>query len=107
MAPIRVGFIGFGEVASVLAALLREHGAPVSAYDVLLDRGGAEILRKRAGALDVRFRPLGELARLEEVARERWVHFRRQMPSRDRPSGLVDRSQLEALVSQSIAEGYE
>jgi len=51
--------------------------------------------------------PLGELARLEEVARERWVHFRRQMPSRDRPSGLVDRSQLEALVSQSIAEGYE
>jgi uncharacterized Ntn-hydrolase superfamily protein len=50
--------------------------------------------------------PLGELARLEEVARERWVHFRRQMPSRDRSSGLVDRSQLDALVSQSIAEGY-
>jgi len=26
--------------------------------------------------------PLGELARLHEVARERWVHFRRWMPSR-------------------------
>ena len=26
--------------------------------------------------------PLAELARLEEVARQRWVHFRRQMPSR-------------------------
>ena len=26
--------------------------------------------------------PLGELARLEDVARQRWVHFRRQMPSR-------------------------
>ena len=51
--------------------------------------------------------PLGEIARLEEVARQRWVHFRRQMPSRDRPSGLVDRGELEALVSQSIAEGYE
>jgi uncharacterized Ntn-hydrolase superfamily protein len=51
--------------------------------------------------------PLSELARLEEVARQRWVHFRRQMPSRDRPSGLVDRSRIEALIAQSIAEGYE
>ena len=51
--------------------------------------------------------PLGELARLEEVARQRWVHFRRQMPSRDRPSGLTDRAQLEELISRSIAEGYE
>jgi uncharacterized Ntn-hydrolase superfamily protein len=51
--------------------------------------------------------PLGELARLEEVARQRWVHFRRQMPSRTRPSGLVDRGDIDALISQSIAEGYE
>ena len=51
--------------------------------------------------------PLGELARLEEVARQRWVHFRRQMPSRKRPSGLIDRSGIEALIAQSIAEGYE
>ena len=51
--------------------------------------------------------PLGELARLEEMARQRWVHFRRQMPSRDRPSGLTDRDQLEELISRSIAEGYE
>ena len=51
--------------------------------------------------------PLAELARLEEVARERWVHFRRQMPSRDRPSGLTDRGELEALIASSIAEGYE
>jgi len=51
--------------------------------------------------------PLAELARLEQVARERWVHFRRQMPNRSEPSGLIDRSKLEALVSQSIAEGYE
>jgi uncharacterized Ntn-hydrolase superfamily protein len=51
--------------------------------------------------------PLGELARLEEVARERWVHFRRQMPSRARPSGLTDRSGLEELIARSIAEDYE
>jgi uncharacterized Ntn-hydrolase superfamily protein len=51
--------------------------------------------------------PLAELARLQQVARERWVHFRRQMPRRAEPSGLSDRSKIEALVAQSIAEGYE
>jgi uncharacterized Ntn-hydrolase superfamily protein len=51
--------------------------------------------------------PLAELARLHEVARERWVHFRRWMPSRENPSGLVDRGGLEALVARSVAEGYE
>lgn len=51
--------------------------------------------------------PLGELERLEEVARQRWVHFRRQMPGRSRPSGLTDRDKLEELIAQSIAEGYE
>jgi uncharacterized Ntn-hydrolase superfamily protein len=51
--------------------------------------------------------PLAELARLEQVARERWVHFRRQMPSRARPSGLTDRGELDALIARSIAEGYE
>ena len=44
--------------------------------------------------------PLAELARLEEVARQRWVHFRRQMPSRTEPSGLTDRGKLEELVAQ-------
>ncbi|MGH7263866.1 MAG: DUF1932 domain-containing protein [Candidatus Rokuibacteriota bacterium] len=61
MTSLRVGFIGFGEVASVLAGPLCAHGASVSAYDVLLDRGGVQALEKRAGALDVRFRPLAEL----------------------------------------------
>jgi uncharacterized Ntn-hydrolase superfamily protein len=51
--------------------------------------------------------PLAELARLERVARERWVHFRRQMPSRARPSGLTDRGELEPQIARSIAEGYE
>ena len=51
--------------------------------------------------------PLDELARLEAVARERWVHFRRQMPTRREPSGLTDRGRLEELIAKSIAEGYE
>jgi len=51
--------------------------------------------------------PLAELARLHEVARERYVHFRRWMPSRQNPSGVGDRSGLEELIARSIAEGYE
>jgi uncharacterized Ntn-hydrolase superfamily protein len=51
--------------------------------------------------------PLAELERLEQVARERWVHFRRQMPSRSRPSGLTNRGELEDLIARSIAEGNE
>jgi len=51
--------------------------------------------------------PLAELARLHEVARERFVHFRRWMPSGQNPSGVADRSGLEELIARSIAEGYE
>lgn len=51
--------------------------------------------------------PLPELARLEEVARQRFLHFRRFMPRSGHPSGLVDRGQLEDLIAQSIAEGYQ
>jgi uncharacterized Ntn-hydrolase superfamily protein len=51
--------------------------------------------------------PLAELARLEAVSRERWIHFRRQMPTRKAPSGLVDRSDIDARVRASIDEGYE
>jgi uncharacterized Ntn-hydrolase superfamily protein len=57
--------------------------------------------------VDDHVNPLGELARLEEVARQRWVHFRRQMPSRARPSGLIDRGELEELITRSILENYE
>jgi uncharacterized Ntn-hydrolase superfamily protein len=51
--------------------------------------------------------PLAEIARLEEIARQRWVHFRRMMPNRSEPSGLTDRGRLETLIASSIAEGYE
>jgi uncharacterized Ntn-hydrolase superfamily protein len=51
--------------------------------------------------------PLAELVRLEAIARERWVHFRRQMPSKSNASGLTDRSGIDEFISKSIAEGYE
>ncbi len=51
--------------------------------------------------------PLDELERLERVARERFVHFRRFGPTRDDPTGILDRSELEALISRSIEDGYE
>lgn len=51
--------------------------------------------------------PLTELARLESVHRERFVHFRRFGPNRTDPTGLTDRAKLEEAIASSIAEGYE
>ncbi len=51
--------------------------------------------------------PLTELARLQHVARERFIHFRRRMPSSTSASGMTDRSDLEPFIARSIAEGYE
>ncbi len=51
--------------------------------------------------------PLGELARLEEVARGMFVHTRRFGPTRDNPSGLVDPDERLIAIAGSLAEGYE
>lgn len=51
--------------------------------------------------------PIDELERLEAVARERFVHYRRYTPSRDDPVGITDRDELEAAIKVSIAEHYE
>jgi uncharacterized Ntn-hydrolase superfamily protein len=74
------------------AALLIHDGEDYPLYDLRVD-DHAE--------------PLAELARLEEVARQRWLHFRRFMPTRRQASGLVDRAHLEELIAKSIAEGYQ
>ena len=47
--------------------------------------------------------PLAELERLEAVSRERWVHFRRYLPSRQNPAGVTDR----AVIDAGIAAGLE
>ena len=42
--------------------------------------------------------PLAELERLEQVSRERWVHFRAFMPTRKNPAGITDRAVIDASV---------
>lgn len=50
--------------------------------------------------------PLDELTRLEEISRQRYIHYRRFSPMRD-SNGIVDRDALDAAIARSIAEGYE
>jgi uncharacterized Ntn-hydrolase superfamily protein len=50
--------------------------------------------------------PLAELARLEAVSRERFIHARRFGPTRDNPAGILDRAALEVAIDRSIEEGY-
>src|SRR6202051_5269414 len=47
--------------------------------------------------------PLAELERLEQVSRERWVHFRKYLPSRKNPAGITDSRIIDAGVEASIA----
>lgn len=43
--------------------------------------------------------PLGELTRLEAVSRERFVHFRKFLPSRANPAGIFDRAAIDAGIA--------
>jgi uncharacterized Ntn-hydrolase superfamily protein len=43
--------------------------------------------------------PLSELERLETVSRERWVHFRKYLPSRKNPAGVTDRAVIDAGIA--------
>ena len=47
--------------------------------------------------------PLAELARLEAVARGRYLHYRKFMPSRANPAGVTDRDEIERRIAESIA----
>jgi uncharacterized Ntn-hydrolase superfamily protein len=47
--------------------------------------------------------PLAELERLEQVSRERWVHFRQFLPTRKNPAGITDRAVIDASVQAAIA----
>jgi uncharacterized Ntn-hydrolase superfamily protein len=47
--------------------------------------------------------PLDELDRLERVSRERWVPFRRFLPSRTNPAGVTDRGVIEAGIDAASA----
>jgi uncharacterized Ntn-hydrolase superfamily protein len=47
--------------------------------------------------------PLAELERLEAVSRERWVHFRKFLPTRENPAGITDRATIDASIEAAIA----
>lgn len=47
--------------------------------------------------------PLAELERLERVSRERWVHFRKYLPTRQNPAGITDRATIDAGIEAAIA----
>ena len=47
--------------------------------------------------------PLSELVRLERVSRERWVHFRQFLPTRQNPAGITDRATIDAGIEAAIA----
>ena len=73
------------------AALLIDDERPYSLLDIRVDDHAD---------------PLAELIRLEAVARQRWVHMRRYLPTNENPAGLTDRALLEAAIARSIAEGW-
>lgn len=51
--------------------------------------------------------PLTELQRLETVAHQRFLHYRKFMPSHAHPFGVADRAEIERQIAQSIAAGRE
>jgi len=47
--------------------------------------------------------PLSELERLERVSRERWVHFRKFLPTRENPAGITDRATIDSGIAAALA----
>ena len=70
------------------AALLINEGEEWSALDLRVDDHAD---------------PLAELARLERVSRERWVHFRKFLPTRQNPAGITDRATIDASIAAATA----
>jgi uncharacterized Ntn-hydrolase superfamily protein len=66
------------------AALLINEGEEWSALDLRVDDHAD---------------PLAELERLERVSRERWVHFRKFLPTRQNPAGITDRATIDASIA--------
>ena len=71
---------------------------------VTVDRPGFSFLiRCRDFAIDDHTDPLAELERLEQVSRERWVHFRPFLPTRKNPAGITDRAIIDASIEAAMA----
>lgn len=51
--------------------------------------------------------PLKELARLEGLARERWIHVRKVLPSSALPNGITNPAEIDDAIAASIKHGQE
>lgn len=51
--------------------------------------------------------PIAELARLEQVSRERWALFRRYLPTRADPVGITDRARIDSEIAAALAAREE
>ncbi len=51
--------------------------------------------------------PLAELSRLEEVSRQRYIHYRTCMPTRANPAGVVGREEIERKIAESMARAKD
>ena len=70
------------------AALVINEGEEWSALDLRVDDHAA---------------PLAELDRLECVSRERWMTFRKFLPTRRNPAGITDRATIEASIAATTS----
>jgi uncharacterized Ntn-hydrolase superfamily protein len=71
------------------------------------EAAGGDRRGKQSAALDLRVDdhrdPLAELERLEQVSRERFVHFAKFFATRDKPGGVFDRAIIEAAINEASA----
>jgi uncharacterized Ntn-hydrolase superfamily protein len=89
IAAMRAGeAVGGDKRGKQSAALLINDGEEWSALDLRVD-----------DHID----PLAELERLERVSRERWVHFRKFLPTRANPAGITDRATIDASIAAATA----
>jgi uncharacterized Ntn-hydrolase superfamily protein len=89
VAAMRAGEVAGGDRRGKQSAALLIHGD---------DEWSALDLR-----VDDHADPLGELARLERVSREHWVHFREFLPTRKKPAGTTDRAAINAAIAAATA----
>jgi uncharacterized Ntn-hydrolase superfamily protein len=90
IAAMKAGELAGGDKRGKQSAALLIHGKEEwSALDLRVDDHGD---------------PLAELERLERVSRERWVHFRKFLPTRDNPAGVTDRATIDAGIEAGLAE---
>lgn len=93
IAGLRAGQAAGGDKRGTQSAALRiQDGETYSLYDLRVDDHTA---------------PIEELARLLQVSQGRYVHYRKVMPSRANPHGVLGRDEIEQKIAASMAEARQ